>query len=223
MLEYEPPERNTPAAIERRKEFCLEAAGWNTRDIIFIDEMGFDMHRNRRRGRAPRGQRALSIRACSSGPHVTVIAAINPVHGVMHWEMLYGGVTGERYANFLENLLRHTACHTRSMRLIIDNTRIHQVQRVEEVVQAYPTRQTISYLPPYSPHLNAVEYCFAPWAKYVNKHEKRNHEALLELIRQAVATTTIEDCDGYAREVTRYHILCGQGHPLRYRPPRQIE
>ena len=101
--------------------------------------------------------------------------------------------------------------------------RFHHSAIVKEAFEKQAVRHFPTYMPPYSPHVNAVEYCFAAWAKYVNRHEKRHEESLLKLVEEAIQAATIENCAGYMREVTRYVILCFTGAPLRYAPPRLME
>ena len=108
------------------------------------------------------------------------------------------------------------------MRLVMDNARFHHSVIVRELFETLAVRHFPVYMPPYSPHLNAIEYCFSVWAKFINHHEKANTAALLALVAEAIASTTIAQCAGYRREVTRYLILCSQGIPLRYAPPRLI-
>jgi len=43
-LEKEPAARNTPEAIEFRKNYCIEAAGWDMNELVYIDEKGFNLH-----------------------------------------------------------------------------------------------------------------------------------------------------------------------------------
>jgi transposase len=45
--------------------------------------------------------------------------------------------------------------------VIWDNYRVHHAHRVKEFFQAYQSRLSIHFLPPYSPFLNPIEECFA--------------------------------------------------------------
>jgi len=49
-LEVEPVGRNTPEAIEIRKQYCVMAARWDMGELVYIDEKGFNLHQHRRRG-----------------------------------------------------------------------------------------------------------------------------------------------------------------------------
>ena len=47
-----PEGRNTPANIELRRTYAMAASQWMDRDVIYIDEAGFNLHVLRRRGRS---------------------------------------------------------------------------------------------------------------------------------------------------------------------------
>ena|ERR1700730_7539419 len=100
----------------------------------------------------------------------------------------------------------------------MDNVNFHQGDLVKEMIEVQRIQHYRQFIPPYSPHLNAIEYCFAQWQMFVNRHPKNSHTELFTLIDQAAAATTIADCNGWMREVTRYYILCASGQPLKHAP-----
>lgn len=220
-LEIEPEGRNTPEAIEFRKNYCLQAASWNNNEIVFIDEKGFNLHTRRRRGRSRKGTKALIPAKNSKGTNISICAAISPVYGVMHYQIEIGSFDREKYLQFLSDLMKHHAFHSRTMRIIMDNVRFHQGELVREVIEQQQIKHLRQFQPPYSPHINAIEYCFSQWAMFVNRHPKNSQTELLNLIKQAVSATTIANCEGWMHEVTRYYILCAAGQPLKYQPPVQ--
>ena len=102
----------------------------------------------------------------------------------------------------------------------MDNVKFHQGDLVKEVIENQKFKHTRQFIPKYSPHLNAIEYCFGQWAWFINRHPRNTQTQLLALIDEAALATTIHNCEGWHHEVTRYLILCAGGAPLKYQPPR---
>lgn len=221
MLEFEPPERNTPAAIQFRKDWCITSLGWLCEECIYIDETGFNLHNFRRKGRSVKGQKAIVVRPSSQGANISICAAISYRHGVMHWMMVTGFFNKELYIEFFTDLMKHHAFTQRSHRLIMDNARFHHCQNLKDLIEGLPIRQYLTYLPPYSPHLNAIEYCFSAWHSQVNQGEKKE-ATIKEKIKEAIDNTNVEKCSAYYREVERYRGMCAAGRILRYEPPRSL-
>jgi len=220
MIEYEEPERNTPAAIAYRKEFSKKALEENatigTEYLVFIDEQGYDLHRTRRRGRSKKGMKAIIQRKKSQGVHWSVCAAINEQFGVMHSEIITGGFAGEQFLQFMQDLLKHAAFRLHSYVFVLDNARSHHTQALRDLIEfGTPVQHKLRFNPPYSPQLNAIEYCFSSWASYVRRYEK-SAENLRTLIKEAEGTTTNDKIKGWVRLVTRNLLSCLDGAPLNY-------
>jgi transposase len=166
------------------------------------------------RARSRIGKRAIIPTRVGDNSNVTLIAAISPVYGLIYHELHLGGTDGDRFSTFIENLLRHEFCVSRSRVLIMDNASIHHVEQVENVVNASPTRHRIEYLPPYSPHLNPIEYMFKKVKQYLHPYLKSTNEHLMTLIERGLRTVTINDCAGWNRECTRCYFKCIDLEPL---------
>jgi len=219
-LEMEHPQRNTPAAIEIRRAYCIDVSAFNQEEIVFIDEKGFNLHSHRGRGRSVKGKKAIISLPSTRGKFIAILGAISPTFGLMAYTVKIGYFNREEYAAFLNKLLAHHAFQRRTMRLIMDNCAIHQGNFIQHLIEEEQNVRHIRQLmPPYSPHLNAIEYMWAKWAIFVNTHEHNTQRSLLTLIDEAAANTTIQDCEGYYREVQRYYVLCAANHPLRYAAP----
>ena len=214
MVYREPPERNTPENIANRKLYSEWAVRVDENDIIFIDEQGFDLHTRRRRGRARIGIQATAIVPCSQGAHISVLAALSPVRGIVLWEKKLGFYNMEEYADFIRRLLREPALQVRSHTIIQDNAKIHKGQIVKDVYEEMKVLHEHKFLPPYSPHLNPIENCFSKWKWYVKTNAVNNTTGLLALIDQAAATITAQDAQGWYRSVIRYYVHCAAGNPL---------
>jgi transposase len=192
-------------------------------DLVYIDEKGFNLHQHRRRGRAKRGQKALIPVVNGRGKNISICAAVSPVYGVMAYQVELGSFNRDRYIEFLDKLLKHHAFQNRSMRLVMDNVGFHRGELVGELIEHQRFKHIRQFIPKYSPHLNAIEYCFGQWAWFINRHPRNTEIQLVQLIQEAALATRIKQCEGWHHEVTRYHIMCAAGQPLKFQPPRPLK
>ena len=155
-MENVPQERNRDDVVEARKEH----AEWfvtNVEEIIYIDESGFNLWTARTRGRALRGDRAVRIVGGRTGENFTMIIAVSSIRGLIHHDMLQGGVDITRFNNFLTET--SNAAGAQPVTFIFDNAPCHR--RAHEA--AINQQHEVLYLPAYSPFLNIAENCFAAW------------------------------------------------------------
>lgn len=217
-LDIEPAERNTPGNIAKRQQYCQQVAAYEDRDVVYIDEAGFNLHQHRRRGRSRKGVKAIVRVPGGKGANVTVIGAISPTDGVLLTRQYLGGTDGDRFAQFMQLLLQNPVMNARSRYIIMDNARIHHVDAVNQVIEAAAVRHTIVFMPPYSPHLNAIEEMWGKVKLSVNaafSDTRRTREHLAKAIDNGIASVTAADCTGWHRHTTRWHVHCAAGQPLR--------
>lgn len=144
-----PVQRNTPAVKEERRLF----AEWLLADgmghlKIYADEFGMNIWTARTKGRSRRGERAVRIVDAQRGQNLTIILAINPLWGLIHWKFVEGGNTKDLFSDFLMEIsvLLNEPCV-----ILIDNAKPHHgVPRLDD-------GQEVRFLPRYSPFLNAAE------------------------------------------------------------------
>ena len=120
---------------------------------IYIDETGFNMYTRRQYGRAPVGQRVNRIVNGQRGRNTTVIVAISDQVGVVYYEIVVGGVTGEIFRNFITSLT--AILDNERAFLIMDNAPSHNNIHIDSEYQ------DLKFLPAYSPFLNPIENCFS--------------------------------------------------------------
>ncbi len=155
-MEYEPSERNSPFNIKARAEYSVMASKWLNDQIVFIDEKGFDLHSIRNRGRSVIGKKALIYAPTCQGAHISVCAALSSKYGIMAYHIIYGTFRKEEYLEFLSKLFLHPAFAHSTMRLIMDNGPAHIPYAIKEYIENQNILHHCIYLPPYSPHLNAM-------------------------------------------------------------------
>jgi transposase len=159
---------------------------------VFLDETAANTSMVRRYGWAPRGQRCRIAAPAGHWKTTTVIAGLR-TSGASALALLDGPVTGERFRAYVTETLVPT------LRLgdtvILDNLGTHKVAGVREAVEAAGAR--LLYLPPYSPEFNPIELAFAKLKALLRSAAARTVSDLWEVIRQAFARLSPEECRNY--------------------------
>lgn len=162
-----PSERNSLEKIEKRRVWCHEADGRRAdlRNAIFIDETPWKVSIADGKGWALKGARPVMAGERPSGPVKSLIIALIPNLGVVHYQLFLGSVNNVKFREFLEGILR--ALNEGEMlekRLIVmDNASIHFGEQPKKFFAENEDRFEVWPLPPYSPFLNPCEECFAWW------------------------------------------------------------
>ena len=142
-----PVDRNRPDVVQKRVDY----ANWFMRHAvanhsIFVDECGYNIWTARSQGRA----RAYRQVCGQGGRNVTVALAISPTNGLVLHSAFLGGMTGQRFNDFLTQA-----------RLNLDPN-----EHLIFIYDGAPARNNpaipgpnseLEKLPPYSPFLNIVE------------------------------------------------------------------
>ncbi len=125
----------------------------STNNLIFIDETPFSLGIRRGRGRSKKGTRATINVKQVRAPSITAICAMHAERGLIYYETLTGATNGERFKQFLSNLLDLTLFETQSFILVMDNARIHMPEELKDMLAGRRVLHTLKFLPPYSPHV----------------------------------------------------------------------
>ena len=131
------------------KELKLAIEHWR---LVFLDESGVNIGMTRRYGRAIGKARVHGSAPLNVPTSQTVLASVR-LNGQITYTMYPGGTSGERFLDYLKNVLIPTL-HKGDI-VVMDNMRSHHVKGVEEVLRA--AGMIPLYLPPYSPDLNPIE------------------------------------------------------------------
>lgn len=150
----QPANRNSARVKNLRLQYAvwLMEEGVNS-NLIFIDEIGCNMWTRRSYGRAIRGRPCYRVVGNQRGQNQTMCMAINKDEGLIHFELLNGSMTSERFSQFLLNMSH--AVDNREFTIILDNARPHHGE-VE-----VPDNFRLKFLAPYSPFLNPIENVFS--------------------------------------------------------------
>lgn len=123
--------------------------------IVCIDEAGFYIGDNRRRGYAPVGKR-LNV---ASSPQlrrtrISLALAVSK-EGVIGYKLMMKSFNKQTFIDFVNSLPRAVGTTT----VILDNIPFHKSKETQQAFQAKGYRPL--YILPYSPKLNAIENVFS--------------------------------------------------------------
>lgn len=195
---------NVPRFLDMREEY----ATWffcegQDKTLVFIDETGLNMWLTRSHGWSIIGAPCVTEVDTQRGKRVTLIAAIAPGHGLIHHDVIRGGLTADLFQDFLSELSSILGPETEAV-FVFDNCRSHL-----NMSTTYASH-TIRFLPPYSPYLNPIELTFSVFKSHVKMHLSNIH---VPIVNRAAATarnmtlanygyTVLEEAVEYAVEKT---------------------
>jgi len=214
-----PEARNSDRLIEERFRYAQANVGRDSDRIIYVDEMGFSLHRARHRGRSLVGRRATITRPSARGGNISVCAAISPKYGLVKKKVQIGAFTAELFTTFLTEVFNALPASARNKEhfIVMDNVQFHRSRLVKALFDR--VKHKVSYVPAYSPQLNAIEECFSSVASHVNTQRINNQTALMQLIDRAFNTITADKCAKWHEHVVEWLRLCLERKPLEETPP----
>ena len=138
--------------------------------LIFVDETSKDgRHAYRRYAWSLVGKPAVVKLPFRRGERVSVLAALDH-RGFCGWSSTPGTYTRR---SFHENFCRIVLPQLNPWPLprsivIMDNAKIHMYPELEVAIGSVGAR--LLFLPPYSPDLNPIEYCFGLLKRWIQRH-----------------------------------------------------
>lgn len=126
--------------------------------IVFIDESGISERPTRVRTWALKGQTPV-IQFHFNWNHVSVIAGLSRTNYL--FRLYEGSVKKEQVVEFLKALKAHLE---QPLLIIWDGARPHRSAMVRQYLDSLDGHIQMTFLPPYCPELNPVEYLWA-WLK----------------------------------------------------------
>jgi len=161
--------------------------------LVFIDETGFDCKsKNRRYGRAPRGQKVIATGEYLKGRHHSLIAAIS-TRGVLASYFIPGGFHAPDVAYFFESLLlpKMGSLPEANSVIVMDNGSAHTAKLVRALCEQLGVCGV--FLPPYTPVFNPIENAFS-WIKQYVKRHAAHRDVGVEIL-------ALEACDNLPEDV----------------------
>ncbi|KAM8747389.1 uncharacterized protein AB9X84_015425 [Acanthopagrus schlegelii] len=212
-----PFERNSERVKELRQQYIQRVmeleANQAPHEFIYLDEVGFNLAKRRRRGRNVIGQRATADVPGQRGANITMCAAISNAGLLLH-RCQVGPYNTERLLAFLDDLHHHLIPqqnqegeNMRTFVIIWDNVAFHYSQAITAWFEAHP-RLVRLFLPPYSPFLNPIEEFFSAWRWKVYDHQPHDQMSLLEAMDAGCREITADNCQGWIRHTKRFYPRC---------------
>jgi transposase len=217
-----PIDWNKEVVIQARMEFIAKLGPLFLRNIVYVDESGFNMHCKKSKGRAVKGEPAR-LTLVPKGKRLTIIAALVQ-SGFVHWRLVESlsdkkkGTNAEDFRNFLIDMFPKLP---RDSVIILDNCKIHHSDNLDSTWWMAKTTYGIDkiFLPPYSPFLNPIEYAFNALKTAVAASYFENRGELRSRVQDNLQTSvTPEDAAGFYRRVGKYYKQCALGLPFRGKP-----
>ena len=160
--------------LQPKRTFPLPSA----HNTIFLDETPFHQGQHRKRGRSKKGKKAVKKQKLLQGRNVSIIAAVSPAIGLLHYEKSVGtqkqpGDATKQFTNFCSTAYNklNEAMKRQVNYWIMDNVAFHNSFQLQKLFNSKDPQQKLKFLPTYSPPLNPIEYCFSVWkndSKYIN-------------------------------------------------------
>jgi transposase len=237
---YQIPEaRNSDKVKQKRKEWVEEIGPTlNAENTTFIDESPFSFCITRSRGRSRRGKKAVVIIPQIKGKNHTVIAAISPLYGLIHYEIKVAepeyeflskrkgskkkkikrqGVTRDIFRQFLLNLLELPMFHSPSSSSSSSSSAPQKYTLVYDNAKIhkgdideviFSSGHTPQPLCAWSPALNPIEYVFSKW-KIMFRSLPHSSDSLVDrAIAQAARKITSSDCMHYFEHTKSLYKKC---------------
>jgi hypothetical protein len=187
--------------------------------LVYVDECGFNLWTARSKGWSAAGERAVRITDGQRGPNVTVVLAVSPQLGLVHFACHVGGFTGERFTDFCSEV---SALVDAPFVMIADNARAHA-----HVPPTHRDDQSVRFLPVYSPFLNATEMAISALKAAVKRRltEPALVNELGDRVAAAQAAMTlhnwrlnilVRELQASMHHLTQNHCLRWHMHTLSY-------
>lgn len=179
-------------------------------EFIYVDEVGFNLTKTRRRGRNVIGQRAITNVPGQRGGNITMCAAITQ-NGVLHHNATLGPYNTGHMLTFLDAIYTMLVPDPdqEPARFVVlwDNVSFHRAVLVQNWFATHP-QFVVLYLPPYSPFLNPIEEFFSAWRWKVYDRQPYARMPLLQAMEDACGDIEVASVQGWIRHARRYFPRC---------------
>jgi transposase len=160
--------------------------------LVFVDETGAKTNMTRLYGRAEKGERVVDQAPHGHWQTTTLLGAVRR-DGFTASMVVDGPTDADVFQAYVEHVLAP------SLRpgdlVILDNLSPHKAPAVEAAIRG--ARAEVLFLPPYSPDLNPIEPMWSKVKAYLRKVKARTQDTLVEAIRQALASVSAADVEGW--------------------------
>ena len=169
--------------------------------IIALDEACFFLNESRNYGRSLKGTKTVIKKRGIRGKASSLILCIS-TDGVVKWSLYNNTISAIIIRKFINDINKNNSV------LILDNARIHHASTSLIKEGLLPISDTclsknisLNYLPPYSPYLNPVEFCFNIIRSFVSKESPRTFESLKKVIGISISKLTKDVCNSIISKI----------------------
>ncbi len=155
-LKTRPKAELTDSNKQSRLEFCDAISRCTNKNLLFLDESGFNLHTFINYGYSLPGVSPILHQPNSRGINNSLCAIISR-NGIEHHKIINGAYNAEIFITFLHEC-RDKNVFSRNTLLILDNVSFHHSSNVKNVFEDLGIE--VLYLPAYSPGLNLIENVF---------------------------------------------------------------
>ena len=179
------PRRNISLTLDKRQDVARKILSYEKfgKEIIYIDETGFNQQMTPLYGYSKIGERCL-VTTGLKGQNYSVIAAITKSK-ILGYQIIKGSIKADDFGAFIASLLNNNPniLKNRSQYIFfMDNAPIHKAKSLQPFFQNF----NILFNAPYSPFLNPIEEFFGNWKHNFRKKFRENTVNIADKIVRAV-------------------------------------
>lgn len=230
-LDKIPAARNFDRVIALRKaiveQYKSDADMDFSKNCVFIDEAGFNLHTQRNHGRSLKGTPAKGTVPTGKGVTFTILGAISQA-GIINIgvkkpesasskkrradgkEVKINGKVGTRTEHFLAylNNVMDTLDknNIKGQYIVMDNAPIHKPKVIKTLIEERGHK--CIYLPPYSPFLNPIEEFWSKVKAGVRRTPLTTDNRLTDRICESAGKVTKKDCEGWIKHSMSFFQKC---------------
>lgn len=185
-------EQNREDVKKQREKWKKKQTDMVGKRLVFLDESGAKTNMTRRYARAKGGERANDFAPVGHWETTTMIGAMR-LDGTTPTMILPGATDHLAFMVYLERVLVPTL--KKGDVVIMDNLPAHKSSKITELIES--RKASCVYLPPYSPDFNPIEKMWSKIKEFLRAFKARSEHELHEGIKQALASVTPSDCQGW--------------------------
>lgn len=204
IMRLRSPRGNSTAlkAEHKRVAGIISSLIRNGVEIAFVDETHWEIGRRVQRGRAPKGDPALSKASFSRTP-LTSVSMVSSI-GRTYAQVLKGPVTAGVFEGFMHDLIgSFEGQQQSSVVFYMDNAPIHNKERLKEIIEG--AGHAVVFGPKYSPEMNPIEFVFGIWKRKVSQ-AIQTRDLTEEALRQAI-TNAFHELEQMTLRRTVNHVF----------------
>lgn len=178
--------------LELRHDYRRWLDQIDVRNLVFVDEAGLNLSMSRLFARAVDGERAVSNVPRNQGGNVSLIAGLS-LDGLIATLTVPGSTNTEVFITYVNQVLVPQLWQ--GAIVVMDNLKVHHAECVRVAIESVGA--TVKFLPPYSPDLSPIEFCWSKLKQFLRSCEARTPESLNQAMTEAVHCITEDDTFGW--------------------------